>query len=62
MHKTKVLLLLILAFVSQLVISDPIVGPGKGLSKRWKKSYETFRGCGKIPIKPGQDIDGTITG
>ena len=63
MHKNKMLLLLlILASVSQLAISDPIVSSGKGLSKRWKKSYETFRGCGKIPIKPGEDIEETITG
>ena len=59
MDKNKTLVLLLLAFVSQSVISDPInVGPG--IQNRWKKSYETFPGCGLMPSK--EDIAGTITG
>ena len=56
------LVLLIAAVIPPLSLSDPIVSSGRGLSNRWKKSYETHKGCGKIPIKPGQDIEGTITG
>ena len=56
------LVLLIAAVIPPLSLSDPIVSSGRGLSNRWKKSYETHNGCGKIPIKPGQDIEGTITG
>ena len=54
------LVLLILVFVSPLpIISDPVnSGPGK--QNRWKKSYETFPGCGVMPEK--EDIVGTITG
>ena len=57
-----ILVLLIAAVILPLSLSDPIVSSGRGLSNRWKKSYETHKGCGKIPIKPGQDIEGTITG
>ena len=57
------LVLLIAAVIPPLSLSDPIVSSaGRGLSNRWKKSYETHKGCGKIPIKPGQEIEGTITG
>ena len=56
------LVLLIAAVMPPMALSDPIVSSGRGLSNRWKKSYETHKGCGKIPIKPGQDIEGTLTG
>ena len=54
------LVVLILVLVSPLpIISDPVnSGPGK--QNQWKKSYETFPGCGVMPEK--EDIVGTITG
>ena len=61
MQKNKMLVSLILAYFSPLSISDPVKA-GPEIRNRWKKSYETFPGCGKIPIKPGEDIIGTIFG
>ena len=53
------LVLLIIAVISPLVFSDPL-NVGTRTRNRWKKSYETFEGCGVMPGK--QDIDSTITG
>ena len=53
------LVLLIIAVISPLVFSDPL-NVGTRTRNPWKKSYETFEGCGVMPGK--QDIDSTITG
>ena len=52
------LVLVLLALVSPLTLSDPI-NIGSGIQNRWKKHYETFPGCG---VMPGKDVDRTITG
>ena len=53
------LVLLILAYFSPLSISDPVKA-GPEIRNRWKKSYETFPGCGVMHTK--EDIASTITG
>ena len=53
------LVLLIVALTPPLALSDPI-NVGTGTRNKWKKSYETFAGCGVMSGK--QDIGRTITG
>ena len=53
------LFLLVISVMSPLALSDPI-NVGTGTRNHWKKSYETFEGCGVMSGK--QDIGSTITG
>ena len=59
MPKSRMLVFLILTFVSPLALSVPI-NDGPGIQNRWKKRYETFPGCGVMPGE--KDVDITISG